>query len=508
MNETPEQAIDSVMAAPPNPPPAPVLVTLSPAPPAKRSRSSSRALVESILALVLGMTLFRSFAAEAYIVPTGSMAPTLLGAHRDISCSHCRFTFALGVDEDGRAGRPICPNCAADLSQGAATERSGDRLLVHKFLYDIRPPRRWEVVVFQNDNEPGQAYVKRLVGLPGESVEIREGDVLVNGARVPRSLGELRAMRILIHDSAYRPQNGNWFPRWSMRTERGEADAWLKQQDVFVHQAANNQPDKGIPAADYLDYHHVDPDRGDFGPVRDFVSYNGAHMGSDRPVTDLMVELDLSLAQDSAVAIRLRSRGDRIRITIPARESEAPYLQLNGSAVELTGIAEGIRQRAFGTGCKVRLEASYFDQQLMVAINGRLLFEPVDLQGLAAQTLRWHGTMPDSPVSIGVIGGDASVHRLRIYRDVHYTDGLAYSPTRPFGVGEPYRLNAGEYFVLGDNSPVSNDSRFWPKSPVVRHESLLGKPFLVHLPSRGVPLKVFGKETYWVPDLREIRYIR
>ena len=62
--------------------------------------------------------------------------------------------------------------------------------------------------------------------------------------------------------------------------------------------------------------------------------------------------------------------------------------------------------------------------------------------------------------------------------------------------------------MLGDNSPVSNDSRFWPESPVVRGEMLLGKPFLVHLPSRGVPLQVLGGETYWVPDLREIRYIR
>jgi signal peptidase I len=37
---------------------------------------------------------------------------------------------------------------------------------------------------------------------------------------------------------------------------------------------------------------------------------------------------------------------------------------------------------------------------------------------------------------------------------------------------------------------------------------LLGKPFLVHLPSQGVPVRVFGGEPYWLPDPREIRYIR
>jgi len=36
----------------------------------------------------------------------------------------------------------------------------------------------------------------------------------------------------------------------------------------------------------------------------------------------------------------------------------------------------------------------------------------------------------------------------------------------------------------------------------------LGKPFLVHLPGQVFPLKVFGHSVYWVPDPREIRYIR
>ena len=70
------------------------------------------------------------------------------------------------------------------------------------------------------------------------------------------------------------------------------------------------------------------------------------------------------------------------------------------------------------------------------------------------------------------------------------------------------QLGADEYFVLGDNSPVSNDSRFWNDGPVVRGSMFLGRPFLVHLPGQVVPLKVFGRSVCWVPDPRQIRYIR
>ena len=74
-------------------------------------------------------------------MPTGSMAPTLLGDHEEIVCPNCGIRFALGLDEEGRPGRPVCPNCGtADLDGAPAVECSGDRVLVQKFLYDFRRP--------------------------------------------------------------------------------------------------------------------------------------------------------------------------------------------------------------------------------------------------------------------------------------------------------------------------------------------------------------------------------
>ena len=123
-------------------------------------------------------------------MPTGSMAPTLLGFHKELTCPNCQFPFVVGMDEQGRTGRPVCPNCGQDgLGKVAAVECNGDRLLVQKFLFDFRRPRRWEVAVFQSPAEPDQAYVKRVVGLPGESIQIVDGDVHIDGRIARKSLG-------------------------------------------------------------------------------------------------------------------------------------------------------------------------------------------------------------------------------------------------------------------------------------------------------------------------------
>ena len=62
-----------------------------------------RQTVDLIVVLCLGVLLFRTFSAEAYVVPTGSMAPTLLGHHRELTCPNCSFVFVVGIDEEGQS---------------------------------------------------------------------------------------------------------------------------------------------------------------------------------------------------------------------------------------------------------------------------------------------------------------------------------------------------------------------------------------------------------------------
>ena len=104
-------------------------------------------------------------------------------------------------------------------SDVAAVDCNGDRVLVQKFLYDFRRPRRWEVAVFHFPQEPTQAYVKRVVGLPGESVQLSSGDVYIDGKIARKSSQELRRRcEFWSTIGRFVPKDSNRFPRWVFLT--------------------------------------------------------------------------------------------------------------------------------------------------------------------------------------------------------------------------------------------------------------------------------------------------
>ncbi|APW63025.1 S26 family signal peptidase [Paludisphaera borealis] len=464
-----------------------------------------RQTVDLMVVLCLGVLMFRTFSAEAYVVPTGSMAPTLLGHHRELNCPNCKFPFDVGLDDEGPLARPVCPNCGfQDFESQPSMPCNGDRVLVQKFLFDFRAPERWEAAVFHFPADPSQAYVKRVVGLPGESVKIAGGDVWIDGAIARKRLEDVRAMRILVHDGRYVPADSSRFPRWVFRrgaSRRLGPSGWIQGDDGFRHEAVSTH-DGDLD--DWLVYRHWDPVQNRYASVHDYYGYNGGDVHADNPVKDLAIEARVNVTSEvESLALMVRSGGDRFVVRIPVGTPDPIELTRNGHGERVLALAnplsepvEAAKERAHA------IEASVFDHRLLVAIDGQPLFEPFDYDDPAEGA-----SNDESPVAIGVRGGKLAVPDLKIYRDVYYTSSLGGLRRRPHGVAEPYQLGNGEYFVLGDNSPVSNDSRFWAQGPVVPRSMFLGKPFLVHLPGRVVALEVFGRSVYWIPDPRRIRYI-
>jgi len=73
------------------------------------------------------------------------------------------------------------------IVQGGSMEPSivtGERILVNLLVYDFNAPRRGEVIVFRYPKDQTKDYIKRVIALPGEEIEIRDGKSLVNGRRL------------------------------------------------------------------------------------------------------------------------------------------------------------------------------------------------------------------------------------------------------------------------------------------------------------------------------------
>ncbi len=159
-----------------------------------RTRSSYAKTIESFAVALILAFMFRAFVAEIFVIPTGSMAPTLMGAHKDVQSSETGFQFQSGasfefVAESGAktgftAVGTTCPLSRKtemlDLANNANhTTFSGDRIIVSKFSYIWNDPKRWDVIVFKYPYNARINYIKRCIGLPNETLRIEGGDIYV-----------------------------------------------------------------------------------------------------------------------------------------------------------------------------------------------------------------------------------------------------------------------------------------------------------------------------------------
>ena len=162
-----------------------VIRTVFMAPWLRASQAWLPTLLTSGIVIAFSLLVLRPYIFESFIAPTNPMAPTLLGPHWSGKCPECgKPTYCTPIQQSyGLAPPPlaICDNFhvteATDIGKKVHSE---DRFVVAKFL----TPQRWDLVAFQVPADPAVLYVHRLVGFPGEEIEIKDGAVWVDGERL------------------------------------------------------------------------------------------------------------------------------------------------------------------------------------------------------------------------------------------------------------------------------------------------------------------------------------
>ena len=481
--------------------------------------------------------------------------------HASLPCPNCNWEDPVQVSRD-------------DVE-------SGDRILVLKWPLDLSHifpalgPKRWDVTVFKDPKDGETNFIKRLVGLPEEVFMIIDGDVFVAKAqqlpaelisrleviqelnyqaRQARNVPETRALRARMDQM--RPgviRDLRPYLRIQRKTGPSQEALWSVVYD-HAHPSRRQRPERGGRS-----WWQAEPSSGwSVGPglvsfdglqqppselafvgksLEDDHAYNvglPAESAQARSVTDLRVRFTLFPAGgDGQLRVRLRKFDDTFVASFDADGTVllSRVRQEQPGGMEVLGRAH---LRSLQRGQPLRIEVQNVDYRVLVRVDGREILATTDeqyrpdLAKLLAD--RWRparsGERP-AEVALSAQRLRMEIKHLAIERDVYYrspriqgslTGGNPWADLPGWGTEEnPIYLRSGEYFMLGDNSPASEDGRLWSivgdhlrsRGPdyqvgTVPEDQLIGKAFFVYWPSGYRPTHV-----RWglIPNVGRMRWI-
>jgi signal peptidase I len=123
------------------------------------------------------------------------------------------------------------------------TLRPGDRVLVNRVTFHLRDPQRGDVIVFHYPEDPEIVFIKRVVGVPGDVLEVREGRLYVNGKKAPEpyvhrtdgrldpTVAQAAIQGSTLHDpwslaEPFRVPAANYFVMGDNRTDSDDSRDW------------------------------------------------------------------------------------------------------------------------------------------------------------------------------------------------------------------------------------------------------------------------------------------
>lgn len=309
-----------------------------------------------------------------------------------------------------------------------------DRILVDKLAYLWRAPERWEVAVFRFPLDRSRSFVKRIAGVGPEELRIWNGDVWRRDpggewtiARRPASVMEAHWKLIAVPEeelSRWVPQDLEPGARWG-----GEGRALTARGSGRATFRGGREPLRD----DYFD-----------GYPPALLEWLPAHAreSGENEVGDLRLTGTLTaLPGLESFAVELREGGRRYRFVLPGPAApEEAELAIEAGEHAVPGAEPARVGGRLPAGRAVRFALENLDDVLALELDGRRLVLPIRAA---------HDQF--SSVALELEGEGADLADLRLYRDVYYLSDGAESISVP----------AGHYFMLGDNTQDSSDSREW-----------------------------------------------
>jgi signal peptidase I len=413
----------------------------------------------SAISGVLMALVFGAVVGEAFAIPTGAMAPTIVGQHVRVRCPNCGRETDVGLSHSAielygweqieRRGYQ-CLQCGQPGVSLAEELLAGDRVFVDK---TDRRPRRFDIAVFHVRREQVQGllaqpqdmkYIKRCVGLPGEELAIVGGDLFVDGERVQKGPHEVEDLWIAAHDTSFAP-----------RVAIGDGPQW--RADTAFSGWKFNRPHWQIRS-------DAQPGAALFftGPRTDLYAYELPEDADDRPrpaVRDWRITIELGeFTGDGALGFYWQHAGRGTCIGVTPRGA----VQVFGDAVQFAAETD---QRPDGSPARGKISRVAFavrDGAAYLSIDGQVL-ATVELEPLALDEARAAAAEGEArPPEFGIVARrcKAKLRRIQLHRDVYYRTVRQVDPWSASSDEDNVWDLGDEYFFLGDQSPQSQDCRF------------------------------------------------